>query len=120
MRTHIVLIAAAIACFQLPRTGQTGSPQDATSAGARNVQIQTKASDLLRQVTLDEKIAQLSQLPGQDLSPEFKENVRETIEQIIQRLRAGSVLWISDPKEVNRLQHIAAESIAGSDENPRK
>src|SRR5207237_5931785 len=65
--------------------------------------------NLLRKMTLDEKIAQLSQLPGQDLVPGFKENVPETIEQIIQRRGAGSVLWISDPKEVNRLQHIAVD-----------
>src|SRR5438309_5854918 len=109
MRTHIGVIAAAVVCLRPAINAQTGSPRDVTSAAAREVQIEMKASDLLRQMTLDEKIAQLSQLPGQDLVPGFKENVPETVEQIIQRRGAGSVLWISDPKEVNRLQHIAVD-----------
>jgi len=59
-------------------------------------------------MTLDEKIAQLSQLPGFPV-PEFKENVSKTLEEILKQVGAGSVLWVSDPKEINRLQHVAVE-----------
>ncbi len=71
-------------------------------------QVRDKASALLRQMTLDEKIAQLSQLPGFP-APEFRENVSQTMEEILKNFGAGSVLWVSDPKEINRLQHVAVE-----------
>jgi beta-glucosidase len=66
------------------------------------------ASDLLRQMTLEEKIAQLSQLPGLPL-PEFKEATGATAEEMLRKYGAGSVLWVPDPKEINRWQHIAVD-----------
>src|ERR1700733_2733989 len=71
-------------------------------------QIHDKAATLLQKMTLDEKIAQLSQLPG-FAAPEFKENVSQTMEEILKQVGAGSILWISDPKEINRLQHVEVE-----------
>jgi beta-glucosidase len=71
-------------------------------------QVRDKANALLRQMTLDEKIAQLSQLPGFP-APEFRENVSQPMEEILKKVGAGSVLWVSDPKEINRLQHVAVE-----------
>jgi beta-glucosidase len=60
-------------------------------------------------MTLDEKIAQLSQLPG-FAAPEFKENSGGlTMEEVLKQKGAGSILWVSDPKEINRLQHVAVE-----------
>ncbi len=66
------------------------------------------ASALLKQMTLDEKIAQLSQLPGIKIG-EFDEQVGVPPEEIVRRYGAGSVLWVSDPKEINRWQHIAVD-----------
>src|SRR5882724_11401466 len=83
--------------------GQTALPNSLTDE-----QVRDKASNLLRQMTLDEKIAQLSQLPGFPV-PEFKENVSKTLEEILKQVGAGSILWVSDPKEINRLQHVAVE-----------
>ena len=71
-------------------------------------QIHEKASALLQQMTPAEKAAQLSQLPGFP-APEFKENSSQTMEEILQTVGAGSVLWVSEPKEINRLQHVAVE-----------
>jgi beta-glucosidase len=32
------------------------------------------------------------------------------MEEILkQKVGAGSILWVSDPKEINRLQHVAVE-----------
>jgi beta-glucosidase len=70
-------------------------------------QSHPNAQDLLRQMTLEEKIAQLSQLPGFPI-PEFKDQVGNP-EDVIRKYGAGSVLWVSDPKEINRLQHIAVD-----------
>ena len=71
-------------------------------------QVRDKASALLKQMTPDEKIAQLSQLPGLP-APEFRENVSQPMEEILKKYGAGSVLWVSDPKEIDRLQHVAVE-----------
>ena len=65
------------------------------------------AKDLLQQMTLDEKIAQLAQLPGFPI-PEFVQQVGAP-EDVIRKYGAGSVLWVSDPKQINRLQHIAVD-----------
>jgi beta-glucosidase len=97
------LIALAVFVQLRQAAGQTASANSLTEA-----QVRDKASNLLRQMTLDEKIAQLSQLPGFPV-PEFKESVSKTLEEILKQVGAGSVLWVSDPKEINRLQHVAVE-----------
>jgi len=71
-------------------------------------QTAPNAADLLRQMTLEEKVAQLSQLPGFPV-PEFMQQVGAPPEEIARRYGAGSVLWVSDPKEINRWQHIAVD-----------
>ncbi len=77
--------------------------------GVLAAQVESKANDLLRQMTLEEKVAQLTQLPGFPL-PEFKEqNGALTPEEVARKYGAGSVLWVSDPKEINRWQHIAVD-----------
>jgi beta-glucosidase len=71
-------------------------------------QVRDKAASLLQKMTLDEKIAQLSELPGFP-APEFRENVKQPMEDVLKQFGAGSILWVSDPKEINRLQHVAVE-----------
>jgi beta-glucosidase len=71
--------------------------------------VKSRATDLLKQMTLDEKIAQLAQLPGFPV-PQFLANSDGLkAEQIIEKRGAGSMLWVSDPKEIDRYQHIAVE-----------
>jgi beta-glucosidase len=70
-------------------------------------QSHPEAKALLSQMTLEEKVAQLSQLPGFPL-PEFVNQVG-SVEDVIRKYGAGSVLWVSDPKQINRLQHIAVD-----------
>ncbi|HUD67833.1 MAG TPA: beta-glucosidase BglX [Candidatus Sulfotelmatobacter sp.] len=72
-----------------------------------SAQTHPKADDLLRQMTLEEKIAQLAQLPGIPI-PEFNEQVGEP-EEVARKYGAGSVLWVADPKEINRWQHLAVD-----------
>jgi hypothetical protein len=68
--------------------------------------VTNRTNDLLKQMTLDEKIAQLSQLPGAHV-PGYSSD--EKPEETIKKLGAGSVLWVPDPKEIDRLQHVAVE-----------
>jgi beta-glucosidase len=70
-------------------------------------QSHPNAKELLRQMTLEEKVAQLSQLPGFPI-PEFVQQVGKP-EDVIAKYGAGSVLWVSEPKEMNRLQHMAVD-----------
>ncbi len=73
-----------------------------------SAQTHPNAKDLLRQMTLEEKIAQLSQLPGFPL-PEFLAEKLGEPEDVVRKYGAGSVLWVSEPKEINRWQHIAVD-----------
>jgi beta-glucosidase len=82
--------------------------QNAPANSPTEAQIRERADGLLRQMTLEEKVAQLSQLPGFPI-PEFKETTDKTLEELIKQNGAGSVLWVSEPKEINRLQHVAVE-----------
>src|SRR5882724_3267324 len=73
-----------------------------------HAQTHPKAADLLKQMTLDEKIAQLSQMPGFPIA-EFMEQIGSKPEDMVRKYGAGSVLWVSEPKEINRWQHIAVD-----------
>ncbi len=75
---------------------------------ASSAQVKPNVDDLLRQMTLEEKIGQLSQLPGLPFGL-FKEQNGITPEEAVRKYGAGSVLWVSDPKEINRWQHIAVD-----------
>ena len=65
--------------------------------------VQVKVDVLLRQMTLMEKIGQLNQIPGIQFpgAPKPEDPIAQGL--------VTSVLWVSDPKEINRLQHIAVE-----------
>jgi beta-glucosidase len=86
----IVLIAVAL--FYLPLGFAQSHPD---------------AKDLLKQMTLEEKVAQLSQLPGFPIR-EFKEQDGDP-KDVLRKYGAGSVLWVRDPKEMNQWQHIAVD-----------
>jgi beta-glucosidase len=64
--------------------------------------IGQKVEALLAQMTLQEKVGQLCQIPGA-LFPGIRP------EEVIRRGGAGSVLWLNDPKKFNELQRIAIE-----------
>jgi beta-glucosidase len=104
-RSTRLLAALLIVCCQSLLTTSQTVPSSLQSES----QIRDKATSLLRQMTLQEKAAQLSQLPGFPL-PEFKENADgKSMEDVLKEFGAGSILWVSDPKEINRLQHVAVE-----------
>ncbi|HEY4899465.1 MAG TPA: glycoside hydrolase family 3 N-terminal domain-containing protein, partial [Terriglobales bacterium] len=101
------MFAVALIClplaFSLWANGQTTPASSLTDA-----QVSQKANDLVGQMTLQEKVAQLSQLPGFPI-PEFMQTVGQPLEGLIKQYGTGSVLWVSDPKAINRLQHVAVD-----------
>src|ERR1700677_4602366 len=68
-------------------------------------EIRSRADALLRQMTVEEKVGQLNQESGivikglADQKPD--DDIREG--------RVGSILWLSEVKEINRLQHVAVD-----------
>ena len=64
-----------------------------------------KAEALLKQMTLDEKIGQMNESSGV-VMPMLG---NEKPDDLIAQGKVGSVLWLIDVKEINRLQHIAVE-----------
>ena len=64
----------------------------------------SRVDDLLKQMTLEEKIGQLAQVGGVAFIPGMPKPEDE-----IRKGRAGSVLWVNDPAAINKLQKIAVE-----------
>jgi beta-glucosidase len=64
-----------------------------------------KAEALLQKMTVDEKVGQLNQSSGV-MMPMLG---NEKPDDLISQGKVGSVLWLIDVKEINRLQHIAVE-----------
>ncbi len=64
-----------------------------------------RALALLKQMTLEEKIGQLNQVSGVQMPMLGSEKPDDAIV----KGEVGSVLWLIDVKEINRLQHLAVE-----------
>jgi beta-glucosidase len=68
-----------------------------------DAEVTARVEALLAQMSLAEKIGQLTQIGGADFIPGPKP------EDVIRRGGAGSVLWLNDTKKFNALQKIAVE-----------
>ena len=92
---HLLIGSLAITLSGPSAPAQSSqNPQDPTEARFVN--------DLLQKMTFDEKLGQMSQIPlnqPESVSPDER----------ILKGQVGSFLFITDPKEINRLQHIAVE-----------
>ena len=64
-----------------------------------------RAEALLKKMTVDEKVGQLNQSSGV-VMPMLG---GEKPDDLVSQGRVGSILWLIDVKEINRLQHIAME-----------
>jgi beta-glucosidase len=95
----LFLSLIAVACFMIPAP----VVQSQTSKSVAGETAEQRADALLKQMTLEEKIGQLNQAAG-GLIP----NMPPAEEQVRKGL-AGSVLWVSEPAAINRMQKIAKE-----------
>ena len=64
-----------------------------------------RAEALLQQMTVDEKVGQMNQSAGVQIPGLGSEKPDDLITQG----KVGSILWLIDVKEINRLQHLAVE-----------
>ncbi len=67
-------------------------------------EVKARVDALLAKMTLEEKIGQLTQIGGVAFIPGAPKP-----EDAIRKGGAGSILWLSDPAAINKLQHIAME-----------
>jgi len=82
------------------------SPALLSAQSLTREQAEQRARTLLKQMTLDEKIGQLNQSAGIQL-PMLSSDKPDAL---ITQGRVGSILWLVNSKEINRLQHIAVEN----------
>ncbi len=76
------------------------APVAQAAAPFASAAVQAKVDALLARMTVEEKVGQLVQLPGfSGARPEAT----------LRKGGAGSVLWLNDTKEFNRLQRVAVE-----------
>ena len=73
--------------------------------GPFTAEARQKAEALLKQMTLDEKVGQLNQSAG-IVMPGISDTKPD---DLITQGKVGSILWLIDVKEINRLQHLAVE-----------
>jgi beta-glucosidase len=107
-RLHLrtLLPLAALATLAITASaGQTGSEN--TPANGPRADIFTpatiqRADALLKQMTPEEKLGQLNQLFRFAPSPKMDEQVGKG--------EVGSLLFVTDPVEINRLQHLAVDN----------
>ncbi len=67
-------------------------------------EVKTRVEALLARMTIEEKIGQLAQIGGLAFIPGAPKP-----EEAIRKGGAGSILWVSDPAVINKLQRIAME-----------
>jgi len=91
-----LLVATLIFVSTTPTLAQTSS-----SAPPDDAAVRLRVDALLKQMTLEEKIGQLSQL--------FEFRPQKTIDDAVSTGHLGSVLFVTNPAEVNRLQHLAVD-----------
>jgi beta-glucosidase len=98
-KERFVVLHAVICIGLLTPVG--GSAQVALA----NADVARRAASLLKQMTLEEKIGQLNLAAGVGLGGVI---TAASDDDIISG-RVGAILWLANPKEMNRMQHLAVE-----------
>ena len=88
-----------LVCLQLA-TGMVSAQAPKPSSDATR-----RAQALLRQMTIDEKIGQLNLAAGVGLGG----FVTQASDSDIMHGHVGAILWLANPKEMDRMQHLAVE-----------
>jgi beta-glucosidase len=92
-KIFLCAFALCVAPYALSQASSGTPPDDAT--------VRQRANALLKQMTLDEKIGQLSQL--------FDFRKEQATDDAVAKGQLGSLLFVTDPAEINRLQHLAVD-----------
>jgi beta-glucosidase len=96
------LLALALTTASSLAAAQILSSASAPPPTIFSLETTQRATTLLQQLTLEEKVGQLSQL--------FLFEPSKKIEDDVSQGRIGSLLFVTDPVQINRLQHLAVDS----------
>jgi len=101
MKIHSYFHAISCCLLLLVFTAQLSAQSGAMTAE----EAHRRAEELLKQMTVEEKIGQMNQASGVVMP--FLGS--EKPDDLIVQGKVGSILWLIDVKEMNRLQHLAVE-----------
>jgi len=107
-RVRLVGVVLNCIAFSLPQVVTCGvvAAQEQNvplaTAPAEDAKASRFVSDLLTKMTLEEKLGQMSQIS-------YKDQHSVSHEEPILNGQTGSFLFLTDPVEINRLQHVAVE-----------
>ena len=100
--TFSALICSPLICVEAQQKGKSGqTKKELVKSEAADPQARLRANALLAQMTIDEKIGQMNQLfffPFQQVES-FNDGIRKG--------QIGSLLFVTDPALINRLQKVA-------------
>jgi beta-glucosidase len=100
----LALLLPTVTSIQAQQAGKSsGVEHPAASSPLTNQQVEEKVNALLSKMTLEEKIGQLTQLPGAFFPGAAKPDER------VRKGEGGSILWLTDPAAINRIQRVAVE-----------
>jgi beta-glucosidase len=113
MRTRIIPVSklsftfapllALASCSLFATSHEAHSQQSAqVTHGASEKDAEAFVNSLLSKMTLEEKIGQMSQVA-------LNTKLDEPADEMARKGQVGSFLFITDPVEINRLQHVAVE-----------
>jgi beta-glucosidase len=106
----LLILSTVVTLFGLAST-YAAAPQSTVLAHQKNVAVpssdpdieaQTFITGLVKKMTLEEKIGQMSQIP-------LNSKPDQPVDEMIQKGQVGSFLFITNAAEINRLQHLAVE-----------
>lgn len=98
---RLVLLTLVFGCVSSAQSPRVERPA-VKAVTAADRQREAFVDHLLKQMTLDEKIGQMTQIAYQE--PDVISH-----DDRVLREQVGSFLFVTDPKEINRLQHVAVE-----------
>ena len=101
MKTLPIIKVFALLCL----TSLLALKLSAQTAPIFQAEAHRRAEELLKQMTVDEKVGQMNQVSG-IVMPLLGS---EKPDNLIAAGKVGSVLWLFETKEINRLQHIAVD-----------
>ena len=104
MFSTVATILGASSVYTSAPWSQVSAHQETRSTGSAGSDAEARAfvDDLIKKMTLEEKIGQMSQVP-------LNSKPDRPVDEMIRKGEVGSFLFITDAAEINRLQHVAVE-----------
>jgi beta-glucosidase len=100
IKPHVTVAALAILAAAAAHSAQPAAGKPLSDA-----EVRARADALIAQMTPEEKAGQITQYFHFGIVPQEAKRVEDELTAG----RAGSLLFVSDPKELDRLQHIAVD-----------